>query len=173
MDKPQSLPNGISLDCVIEGNAFDPDRERVRELRMDGVECSEISEQTGLSADQVEAYCTQLGLPVSGSCRLVGPTPEEDWMKSGQSVGRSPFLCPQCGAVIIQSRRGRKRKFCSDDCKNAWWNRRWKDQKEKHGRKAVCKNCGSEFIAFNEYGTERRYCCRECYFEHRYGVMKE
>ena len=31
--------NGIRLDCVFEGTAFDAEREEVRALRLSGMEC--------------------------------------------------------------------------------------------------------------------------------------
>lgn len=37
-------------------------------------------------------------------------------------------------------------------------------------KKAVCLNCGNEFECLE---NSRKYCCRECYMEHRYGKRQD
>ena len=65
--------NGIRMDCVFEGTAFDAAREQVRTLRLSGTKLSQIAEQTGMPVEQVMDYCRELGLPEIGSCHLVPP----------------------------------------------------------------------------------------------------
>ena len=65
--------NGIRMDCVFEGMAFDAAREQVRTLRLSGTKLSQIAEQTGMPVEQVMDYCRELGLPEIGSCHLVPP----------------------------------------------------------------------------------------------------
>ena len=65
--------NGIRMDCVFEGTAFDTAREQVRTLRLSGTKLSQIAEQTGMPVEQVMDYCRELGLPEIGSCHLVPP----------------------------------------------------------------------------------------------------
>ena len=80
--------NGIRMDCVFEGTAFDTAREQVRTLRLSGTKLSQIAEQTGMPVEQVMDYCRELGLPEIGSCHLVPP----DQMKERR--------CPVCGRII-------------------------------------------------------------------------
>ena len=77
----------------------------------------------------------------------------------------SKSVCKQCGAQI-QSKPGRKKKqFCSDKCRLAWWN----SHRDKVNRKAfytiTCKHCNQEFLSYADPG--RVYCSRECYFNDR------
>lgn len=65
--------NGIRMDCVFAGKAFDAAREQVRTLRLSGTKLSQIAEQTGMPVEQVMDYCRELGLPEIGSCHLVPP----------------------------------------------------------------------------------------------------
>ena len=44
--------NGIRMDCVFEGTAFDAAREQVRTLRLSGTKLSQIAEQTGMPVEQ-------------------------------------------------------------------------------------------------------------------------
>lgn len=71
-------------------------------------------------------------------------------------------FCPNCGAPIIQSGRGRKKKFCSDKCRWEWKNRNPKPENWKSTRTAVCPVCGKEFPASREYKVKRKYCSRAC-----------
>ena len=72
-------------------------------------------------------------------------------------------ICPNCGALFQPSRKGRRKKFCSEKCRTAWHHRHpnpanWKDT----SRIAVCPMCGKEFTATREYGRLRKYCSRAC-----------
>ena len=51
--------NGIRMDCVFEGTAFDAAREQVRTLRLSGTKLSQIAEQTGMPVEQVMDYCRE------------------------------------------------------------------------------------------------------------------
>lgn len=152
---------GIYYTHVFEGNAYDPDRERVRELRMKGMEVPEIASETGIPAERAEAYCRKLGLPLTGSC-LVHLTAVEE------SV---PVICPVCGGELRRTLRGRQRKYCSTACKNrAAYERRLR---ENRGKPCVCENCGKTFCQVGgSYSQPRRFCSRECYFENRYGYYE-
>lgn len=80
---------------------------------------------------------------------------EEDEVLSG--------VCKHCGQETM-SIKGRKRKvFCSDKCRWAWWNNNKEHVNKQAYYKHVCKNCGTEFKA---YGAKHRiYCGQKCYIE--------
>lgn len=160
----------IPLECVSDGSAYDSRREQVRELRQRELSCKEIAERIGIPEGNVIIYCLQLGLPVTGPCWTMKLSPEDEaWLRYRRGVpdGRK---CLVCGKILNQPNRGRKKKFCSDECRNKYWNDRWRESAEEHGREAVCENCGKTFYATNENKTQRRFCSRDCYFEYRYGV---
>lgn len=150
--------NGIRMDCVFEGTAFDAAREQVRTLRLSGTKLSQIAEQTGMPVEQVMDYCRELGLPEIGSCHLVPP---------GRVKERR---CPVCGRIIGQSGRGAPRKYCSVECYAEYERRNYK--REKAGRVAFCQNCGRPFTAICESRSQRMFCSRNCYFEFRYGLKE-
>lgn len=75
-------------------------------------------------------------------------------------------FCLQCGALLTQT-PGRKRvKFCSDNCRTAWWNA----HPEKVNRRAIyhftCAHCGKPFTAYGN--AKRKYCSHACYIADRY-----
>lgn len=109
---------------IIQGTYYDPDRERVRELRLKGAVTEQIAAETGLSEEKVRAYLTELGLPETGCCL-------------SDIIGReflNTVVCPQCGAVIEQSGIGRAKKFCSRQCHDNYWNnKKCEKEREKHG----------------------------------------
>jgi predicted nucleic acid-binding Zn ribbon protein len=162
----------ILMECYSEGNAYNPKREQVRELRMAGKECREISERMGIEEDQVAAYCSQLGLPVTGSCRTWRPTAEQESYLQHRDGIPPERKCPVCGCLLVQPQRGRRKRFCSKNCKDRFWNTRQADRREELGRKTECENCGRIFYAVKEKDAERRFCCRDCYFEYRYGKRR-
>ena len=71
-------------------------------------------------------------------------------------------FCPECGQLIRQNPRGRKKKFCSEACRYAWKNKHQKPENWKSTRVAVCPVCGREFFASREYQRQRKYCSRSC-----------
>lgn len=71
--------------------------------------------------------------------------------------------CPNCGNIVSQNARGRRKKYCSERCRTAWNHQHpntqnWKDT----SRAVICPICGREFTAMREYGHLRKYCSRSC-----------
>ena len=71
-------------------------------------------------------------------------------------------FCPNCGAAIVQAPRGRRKKFCSDECRFQWKNKHPKPENWKSSRTAICPMCGKPFMASREYTKQRKYCSRAC-----------
>ena len=59
--------------------------------------------------------------------------------------------CRQCGKPILQV-KGRKAKcFCSDKCRNAWWNAHPEKVQRKAYYHLTCEYCGKEFISYGNW----------------------
>ena len=99
---------GIPLDCVSDGGAYNPEREKVRELRMWEMSCAEIAERLGIPEGTVILYCLKLGLrssvPVPARTNF-GTTGGERKRKS--TAGRPCVRI--AGRFSTQSMRGRSR----------------------------------------------------------------
>ena len=75
--------------------------------------------------------------------------------------------CMNCGDEVPQNPGRKVKKFCSDKCRHAWWNRNLDQVNRKTNYNAVCKYCGKEFVVYGN--SERKFCSHECYIADRFG----
>ncbi|HCX04873.1 MAG TPA: RNA polymerase subunit sigma-24 [Clostridiales bacterium] len=131
----------------------DEQRQKIKAMRLQGFGYKRISDAIGLTRDSVRGYCRKNGLDGYG----------KELAKENKKVIEEEFLfilCCNCGAPLEQNKLGRKRKYCSMECKREW---------EKGHRKSYifhCEYCGKEFKSL---GTKKRkYCNQECYTKDRF-----
>ncbi|MFR3366520.1 MAG: RNA polymerase subunit sigma-70 [Gallintestinimicrobium sp.] len=94
-------------------------KEQITALRSQGYGYATIAKAIGLKKDTVVAFCRKVGLTGTKAA-------------DNSRIELDAGFCPQCGALLTQT-PGRKRvKFCSDNCRTAWWNA----HPEKVNRKA-------------------------------------
>lgn len=122
--------------------------QQIRDLRERGQGYKAIANATGLSRDAVRYFCKSNGLDAADS-------------KAGDR-------CPNCGKPLAQPRTGRRKRFCDEACRRAWWKNH--PDSVQHGDTAVyhltCAHCGKRFDSYGN--SHRRYCCRACYFAERF-----
>ena len=116
------------------------ERNRVVELQHQGYGYKKISTLTGLPLNTVKSFCTR------------PPVRYED-------IAEQQGLCRNCLKQLEQTPHRRKRYFCSDACRMAWWNAHPEKVNRKAYYKLVCKNCGEEF---ESYGNNRRTSAPAC-----------
>jgi len=123
-------PDGIPYENVMQGSYYDADRERVRMLRLGGAVTEQIAAETGLPEGRVRSYLKELCLPEVGCCFSGnGAAALEHWYRNGCEGEPTVQLCEQCGKPIPRPGRGRRRRFCSDRCRDAFWNEKARDEK--------------------------------------------
>ena len=134
------------------------EKQQIQDLRLKGVGYKAIAAVLGISRDSIRGYCKRNGL--DGDSKVVSLNVEE---KINQNL-----LCACCGKPIKQKKRGRNRRFCSEECRRTWW----KENQDKRKKnciaiyKYICLNCNKEFSC---YGNKRRkYCSHNCYIKSRY-----
>jgi endogenous inhibitor of DNA gyrase (YacG/DUF329 family) len=82
--------------------------------------------------------------------------------------GKLSPLCPQCGKPFVPSygKAGRPRKYCSDACRRAAYERRWRTThhgKPREHRFDDCPVCGTRFDRTDRQGRRsRKYCSERC-----------
>ena len=117
-------------------------------LRADGMGYGAIAKQVGISANTVKSFCrrrtARSGKPEAGT-----------------------HLCLCCGEPVPQIAGRKEKKFCSDKCRNKWWNAHLQQVNRKAIRDAVCQHCGKNFSVYGS--AARKYCSHECYIAHRFG----
>ena len=97
-----------------------------------------------------------LGLSVNTVRSYIRRHPPKDAVQVG---------CRQCGKPVMQH-KGRKAKyFCSDRCRNAWWNAHPEKVQRKAYYRLACRFCGKEFVSYGN--KNRKYCSRLCYADAR------
>ena len=127
-------------------------RAAIAEYRKNGCGYKKISQLTGISENTIKTYCKRNGL---GGTAVPAPAAE------------GGTACKCCGAPITQTPGRKFRKFCSDRCRNSWWNSHLDLVNRKANYEFVCPTCGKPFTAYGN--ANRKYCSHSCYIEDRFG----
>ena len=131
------------------------DRETVIRLRSQGVPYSNISKETGISINTIKSYCRRHDIYPSHR------------MQDTYNLRPDITHCEYCGELLQQDGKRKQKRFCSDRCRNKWWQK----HPELINRKAVyeyqCLHCNKVFYAYGN--ASRKYCSHECYIEKRFG----
>ena len=131
-------------------------RAAIAEYRKNGYGYKKISQLTGICESTVKTYCQRNGL--GGKAREAMP-------EAAQEITEKTCLC--CGKTVIQHPGRKEKKFCSDSCRNKWWNSHLHLAKRKAMYDFICPTCGRSFSAYGN--RNRKYCSHECYIEDRFG----
>lgn len=75
--------------------------------------------------------------------------------------------CLCCGKEVVQPRGRKEKKFCSDKCRNKWWNSNLDKVNRKANYEFICPHCKKLFSAYGN--KNRKYCSHACYIEDRFG----
>lgn len=132
--------------------------KQIRDLRLRGTGYRAIASVVGLSRDIVRNYCKSHGLDGFATELTLN-------MKEQMEAGTA---CQCCGKEIKQPATGRKRKFCSDECRRNWWASHQADINRKPTAyyEKQCAYCGKTFTAYGN--RNRKYCSHACYVRDRF-----
>lgn len=114
----------------------------IDKLRLEGYGYLKIAKEIGVSPNTVKSYCRR--------------------MKINSMAQLNISVCEQCGESIDISKRSARR-FCSDTCRNKWWN---KHPKSEMPYTAKCAHCGEKIQMRRR--NEKKYCSHSCYIKDRY-----
>lgn len=131
----------------------DSQKEKVKRMRQQGHSYSQIASTLEVSENTIKSYCRRNNL---GAAKSIKSKTEKEIFTS----------CRQCAKPLTQGTKGKPKKFCSEECRRAWW----KVNDEKINRKAyytlICAQCGAEF---ESYGNKnRKFCGHACYINNRF-----
>lgn len=143
------LPVGLSLHFHEgrQSKMTTEQKDTISRLRRTGLNFSAIAESVGLPVGTVKTFCYRNAV-----------TP---------SVATDKHVCLCCGKEVPQNPGRKEKKFCSDRCRNTWWNRNLDKVNRKANYKIICACCKKEFISYGN--ASRKYCSHECYVEDRFG----
>lgn len=126
-------------------------RAAVVRLRNLGWGYKRIAVALEVSRDEVRNYCVAKGLNGCAKDRVK----EENSLNSEAENNR----CRYCWKPIQQPKTGRRRAFCSGECRRLW--------NEAHPTiyQHECEFCGK---IFESRAAKQSYCCHDCYVKDRF-----
>lgn len=125
-------------------------KSQIFDLRAQGCGYATIAKAMGLNKDTVKSFCRRNGV---AGIRAAKQTERQN-------------RCPQCGKKLIQAEKQKPRRFCSDQCRQAWWNTHPEMVKQRAFYSFVCPTCGKSFTAYGN--SRRKYCSHQCYVQARF-----
>ncbi len=125
-------------------------RSQIFALRAQGCGYSTIAKAMELNKDTVKSFCRRNG---AAGIRVTKQTERQN-------------RCPQCGKKLVQTEKQKPRRFCSDQCRQAWWNTHPEMVKQRAVYSYVCPTCGKPFTAYGN--SHRKYCSHQCYVQARF-----
>ena len=79
-------------------------------------------------------------------------------------------VCEYCGKPIAQNPGRKRKRFCSDSCRNKWWNAHLELVKRKAVYTYTCPTCGKKFTVYGN--SHRKFCSHACYIAYRFGGVR-
>lgn len=131
------------------------EKNRIARMRKEGYSYSVIAKQLDLNENTVKTFCRRNSLTGQAA-----EMPETDFPDIIQKE------CKCCGKPFIQYPGRKEKKFCSDACRNRWWNAHLGEVKRKAMYEYSCPCCGKTFYAYGN--RNRKYCSHECYISDRF-----
>lgn len=133
----------------------DDEKRMIYRLRNEGMSYAKISVQLGISENTVKSYCRRNDLGNAG----------QDGSDSAMPVEET--VCMQCGKKLCRIPKQKPRKFCSEDCRRAWWKANNIDTPNRRAYyRLTCVCCGREFESYGN--KDRKYCSHACYIKDRF-----
>jgi len=143
-------------------------RKSIFKMKSQGLRNYAVASMLGLKKDTLHEFCKKY--------HLCGP--EEVIRLNIIELVQHNIICPQCYGPIRHKKRGRRKRFCTEKCRRAWW----KEHEEARNRNPKswysnqCLACGKYFVVYGNHC--QKYCNRECYLNHRYrreqdGIQKD
>ena len=110
---------------------------RIEKLRNKGVTYAAIAADLGLNINTVKAYCRRRGVAVTE-------------------------ICPECKKELVHLPHKKKKRFCNDKCRIAWWTKNPDavNRSEKASYQFICLHCKEPFSSYGN--AKRKYCSRKC-----------
>lgn len=122
-------------------------KESIEILRRIGWGYKKIAAQINSNRDEVRYYCKTHDL--MGKINV----PEENEMFNTTH-------CRTCKKAILQNTTGRKRLYCSEECR-----RKWNNYIQPTYYEHNCEHCGKNYKSRSK---EQKYCSNECYIRNRF-----
>ena len=135
----------------------DIQRTQIKNLRLAGYGYKKIAQALCLSVDTVKSYCRKNNLAGVMAGNI-----------STSADGKT--FCKQCGKELVQMPNQKTLLFCSNECRQTWWNAHPELVNKKAYYHFVCICCGAGFVSYGN--KKRKYCSHACYIAERFDKTK-
>ena len=125
---------------------------QIEEYRKNGIGYKQIAKNIGISVNSVKTYCRRNNL-------------------CSEDLQKKDTVRELCGKSIVQTKGRKRKRFCSDSCRNKWWNTHLDQVKRKANYEFVCPVCEKVFTVYGN--SKRKYCSHECYIKGRFGGVAD
>ncbi len=138
-------------------------KKQIVRMRKKGRGYKTIASAVGLSRDIVRTFCKKRHMSGFGEAFVLNDREKADEYKR----------CLNCYGHIRQPKKGRPKKFCSEECRRDWWKQHPEEIKKRETAlyRIKCAYCGMDFIAYGNKG--RKYCGHPCYIYDRFYEREE
>ena len=120
-------------------------KQLIEALRGKGESYASIADDLGISENTVKSYCRRNNISVAIK----------------QEHHNLAKFCANCASPLQHTPGSKRKRFCCDECRMAWW----KAHPESLNRKAIyrfiCPTCGGTFESYGN--ANRKYCSRACF----------
>ena len=117
-------------------------KKLVQIYREKGMSYKAVADSLSVSINTIKTFCKRNGL---GGVRT-GTAGTGDGMVTA---------CRCCGKPVRQNPGRKQKRFCSDICRNKWWNSHLIDVDKKANYECICEYCGKTFISYGN--SNRKY----------------
>ena len=120
-------------------------KQRIEFLRGKGESYAAIADNLGISENTVKSHCRRYNIGVA--------------IQQEQSVATNN--CANCGCSLRYTPGAKQKRFCSDNCRMAWWNAHPEAVNRKAVYSFICPTCRESFETYGN--ANRKYCSRACF----------
>ena len=111
-------------------------KHQINMLRGKGATYSDISTKLGLSENTIKSHCRR------------------------NNIGTFCEVCAECGENLLHIPKKKRKRFCSDNCRMAWWAKNPEARTHRAVYNFVCNQCQKPFTAYGN--DKRKYCSMGC-----------
>jgi tRNA(Ile)-lysidine synthase TilS/MesJ len=111
-------------------------KHQINMLRGKGATYADIATKLGLSENTIKSHCRR------------------------NNISTSFEVCAECGVQLVHLSHKKRKRFCSDNCRMAWWAKNPEARTRKAEYSFVCNQCQKPFTAYGN--NKRKYCTTAC-----------
>ena len=124
-----------------EGFMTKEQRSQIIDQRKQGCGYATIAKSVAVSINTIKSFCRRNGL-------------------AGGIADETTLVCSFCGVTLEQRSKTKPNRFCSENCRRAWWKEHPNASFKKAYYEKVCAFCGKHYTVYGR--PESKYCCLDC-----------